>query len=151
MKKKLKLDFKWDKTIYNYINNEGTFFHKLQSATFGFKLLSVLSVHISMYDRRVWLTHKGRFRSVNQGLNDEGTCCEVHALTNTYISCYRLTVNEICQCYHFQKQKIAKNCKFIENGCIIYQSIRNFMKNNFLLRFLPPNSFSFPSNREFRK
>ncbi len=22
---------------------------------------------------------KGRFRSVNQGLNDEGRCCEVHA------------------------------------------------------------------------
>ncbi len=72
---------------------------------------------------------RGRFSSVNQGLNDEGRCCEVHAQTllNTYISCYPLAVNEICQRYHFQKQKIAKNFKFIKNGRIIYQSIRNFM------------------------
>ncbi len=55
MKKKLKLDFKLSKTIYNYINKEGTFFHKLQSAMFGFKLLSVLSVYISMYGRSLWL------------------------------------------------------------------------------------------------
>ncbi len=28
---------------------------------------------------------KGRFRSVNQGLNDEGRCCEVHAQILTKI------------------------------------------------------------------
>ncbi len=50
--KSLKLDFKLNKTIYNYINNEVTFFHKLQSVMFGFKLLSVLSVRANMYGRR---------------------------------------------------------------------------------------------------
>ncbi len=53
-KKELKLDLKLNKTIFNYINNEGTFFHKLQRAMFGFKLLSVLSVHVSMYCRSTW-------------------------------------------------------------------------------------------------
>ncbi len=50
--KELKLDFKLNKYIYNYIDNEGTFFHKLQSAMFGFKLLSVVSVDVNMYGRR---------------------------------------------------------------------------------------------------
>ncbi len=50
MTKKLKLDFKLNKTIYNYINNEGTFFHKLQSAMFGFKLLSVLLVLVCIVE-----------------------------------------------------------------------------------------------------
>ncbi len=50
MKKIVKTGF--NKTIYNYINTDGTFFHKLQSAMFGFKLLSVLSVHVSLYGRR---------------------------------------------------------------------------------------------------
>ncbi len=64
-----------------------------------------------------------------QGLNDEGRCCEVHAQTLPKIPTLAAmeAVNEICQCYHFQKQKIAKNSKFIENGHIIYQSIWNFM------------------------
>ncbi len=44
-KKEFKLDLKLNKTIYNYINKEGTFFHELHNAMFGFKLLSVLSVH----------------------------------------------------------------------------------------------------------
>ncbi len=52
-KKELKLDFKLNKTIYNYISKEGTFFHNLQSALFGFKLLSILSVHVSMFGRSV--------------------------------------------------------------------------------------------------
>ncbi len=56
-KKTLKLDFKLNKTIYNYINNEGIFFHKLQSAMFGFKLLSVLSVQVSMYARSMLNIH----------------------------------------------------------------------------------------------
>ncbi len=56
MKKKLKLDFKFNKTIYNYINNEGTFFHKLQNAMFGFKLLLVLSAHVKIYGQRVSTT-----------------------------------------------------------------------------------------------
>ncbi len=32
-------------------------------------------------------------------------------------------VNEICQCYRFQKQKIAKIATFVENDRIIYQLI----------------------------
>ncbi len=52
-KKELKLDFKLNKAVYNYINSESTFFYKLQSAMFDFKLLSVLSVHVSMNGRRL--------------------------------------------------------------------------------------------------
>ncbi len=64
-------------------------------------------------------------------------------IINTYTSCYRLAVNEICQCYHFQKQKIAKNSKFIENGHTIYIIDSKFYVEQFFIKV-----FSFPSNHE---
>ncbi len=48
---------KLNKTIYNYIDNESTFFHKLQSAMFGFQLLSVWILNFFVkkgFGFRIW-------------------------------------------------------------------------------------------------
>ncbi len=73
------------------------------------------------------LTYKERFRSVNQGLNNKGRCCEVRAQTLPKIPTLAAVYCLLMRYASFiSKTKIAKHSKFIENGHIIYQSIQNF-------------------------
>ncbi len=76
------------------------------------------------------LTYKERFRSVNQGLNNKGGCCEVRAqilpIIPSLAAVYWLLMR-YANVTTSKNKKIAKNSTFIENGCIIYQSIQNFI------------------------
>ncbi len=92
---------------------------------------------------------KGRFRSVNQGLNNEGRCCEVHAQTLLKIPTLAATAWLLMRYASVTTSKNKKLLKIPNSSIMIILYTDRFeILCRTIFYFLPPNSFSFPSSHE---